>query len=152
KIDLSDSPSVAFLTRFSGNPLRHEDDSENPLGRLYRTEGEYRFVSFLAAVSKSFRTIITLGRCQWTATFDGDYDFDQNIWTPATPEIIDLQLANEGAIYPNISAESSVPFSLSLDQACDAMEIQMPNGWVTCFRCLPNSNKGYQPSGKRWGA
>ncbi len=152
-INLSDAPSVTFLTRFSGDPLRHDDFSDKPLGLLVGTEGVYRFTAFLAAVNEQSRVIITLARCDWTATFDGTYDLEGNLWLPVDPEIIRLQITEEGTTYSDISPATPLPFSLSLDPAIKAMEVLTRNGWVTCERCLPSSDRGYQPSSrKRWGA
>jgi hypothetical protein len=151
-INPPDAPSVTFLTRFSGNPLRHDDASDKRLGLLVGTEGVYHFTAFLAAVNERSRTIITLGRCDWTATFDGRYDLEGNLWSPVDPEMIKLQITDEGMTYPDISGATPLPFSLSLDPAIKAMEVMTPNGWVTCERCLPSSDSGYQPSSRRWGA
>jgi len=150
-INPPDAPSVTFLTRFSGNPLRHDDPSDRPLGLLVGTEGVYRFTAFLTAVNYRSRTIITLTRCDWTATFDGKYDLEGNLWSPVYPEIISLQITDEGMTFPDISRATPLPFSLSLDQAIKAMEVLTANGWVTCERCLPSSDRGYQLSSRRWG-
>lgn len=151
-INPPDAPSVNFLTQFSGNPLRHDDASDKPLGLLIGTEGVYRFTAFLAAVNERSRTIITLTRCDWTANFDGRYELEGNIWSPVDPEIISLQITDEGMTYPAISRATPLPVSLSLDPAIKAMEVLTPSGWVTCERCLPSSDRGYQPSSMRWGA
>jgi hypothetical protein len=112
----------------------------------------YRFTAFLAAVNVRFRTIITLSRCDWSVTFDGSYNLGANLWSPVNPEIISLKLTDEGTTYPDISLAMPLPFSLSLDPAIRAMEVLTSKGWVTCERCLPSSDRGYQPSSKRWEA
>jgi hypothetical protein len=151
KVDQADAPSVTFLTRFSGDPLR-PDIPERSAGQLVRTEGEYRFRTFLAAVNRAARTIITLARCDWTATFDGGYDADPNVWTPTVAGVVRLQVSDEGATYEDISRSTPLPFSLHMDTPLAATEIRTPGSWVTCHGCLPSSDRGYAPSGRWWEA
>jgi hypothetical protein len=149
--DDEDSTQAMFWREFSGDPF---DPQAGTPGRLVRTEGEWRFRTFLAAVNESARVVVTLAECHWDLTWCGEYDFDARSWRPSgSGSMITHREFDQAGVYQNpVAAASPLPFSLFLDAALQTWEVETLQGWVLCRKCRPTPDAEDRPTFVRWGA
>jgi hypothetical protein len=136
----SDTPSVTYVTGFSGDPFNAHTPPPDGLGQLSRTEGKLNFHTFLAVVNKRTEAILTLAESHWTLTWDGTYDFASKTWTPNDPDrIVTHQESDFATTYENPRDPAvPLPFSLDPEVANQRKEVWTPNGWVACKEGLPD--------------
>src|SRR6266542_930583 len=136
-----DGPANMYFREYSGDPSRPNHQPEGAaLGQLMRTEGKYRFQTYLAVVNEYRKSIVTLGECHWTLVWDGAYDFAARNWTPVNVEqVLTLQEWDRAAKYESLTAASPTPpFSLFMEKAKKNWEVLTEDGWIPCKDCYPN--------------
>jgi hypothetical protein len=141
-----DSPSVTFVTEFSGDPFHPHALPGNRLGQLNRTEGKVDFHTFLAMVNQRTESIITLAESHWTLTWDGTYDVTTKTWNPNDPDGIITHTESCRAITHENPRHSAVPLPFSLEPAVanERKEIRTLTGWIACREGLPDLGDGHR--------
>jgi hypothetical protein len=151
EIDDSDCPAVMFWREYSGDPFQPHSGPTTRLGRLLRTEGEWRFHTFLAAVNQTAKSIITFAECQWVLAWEGAYDYDSELWNPKAEAMIIHREIDQAGLYENPGAASApLPFSLYLDTAKQSWEVWASGEWILCRDCRPKPDAADRARFKRW--
>jgi hypothetical protein len=145
-----DATQAMFWREFSGDPFNPQAGTPSS---LTRTEGEWRFRTFLAAVNELARVVVTLAECHWNLMWCGEYDCDARLWRPsATGSVLTHQEVDQARLYENpASASEPPPFSLFLDAALQTWQVKTAQGWVLCRRCRPTPGADDAPTFQRWG-
>jgi hypothetical protein len=146
-----DATQAMFWREFSGDPFNPQAGTPS---RLLRTEGDWRFRTFLAAVNESARVVVALAECRWDLTWSGEYDYDAKSWRPSgSGGVLTYQIIDQAGVYENpASASEPPPFSLFLDAASQTWQVETPQGWVLCRKCRPTPDAIDAPAFEKWGA
>jgi hypothetical protein len=148
----ADALQMTFWTEYSGDPSR-PDAPGSKGNQLVRTSGLCHFRTFLAAVNKSAKVIVTLAECRWTVNWEGDYDHAALRWTPrSSPEMISHEVIDAASLHEDPARSSEpLPFSLLLDKAERFFEVETRDGWVLSRKSLPDPECRDRPTNRRWG-
>jgi hypothetical protein len=152
EINDSDSAQATFWREFSGDPRRPHEDAAGSLGRLARTQGQWHFQTFLAAVNHAARLVMTLAECHWSISWNGVYDYQAGAWhSEGNGEMIAHTEVDRAELYEIPSASPSpTPFSLLMDAARRSWQVQTATGWMPCRDCRPVADTADEPTSRKW--
>jgi hypothetical protein len=142
-----------YFREYSGDPARpHHQPAGAALGRLERTEGRYRFRTYLAAVNRCRKSVVTLAESHWTIVWEGTYDFDSKMWAPVDADaVLTHQEYDQAAKYEDLTSGSPAPpFSLFMEKAKKSWEVLVDGVWVPCKDCYPTRDEADKPTLTTW--
>jgi hypothetical protein len=152
-VHAEDGPAHMYFREYSGDPGRPgEQPAGAALGRLQRTEGRYRFRTYLAVVNHYRKSVVTLAESHWTIVWDGSYDFATRTWVPVDVDrVLRHQEDDRPAKYENLTPDSTPPpFSLFMEKAKKSWEVLVDGAWVPCKDCYPTWDEADKPTLATW--
>jgi hypothetical protein len=137
-----DCPAQMFFKEYSGDPLH--PGSGAPVSRM-------AFRTYLAAVNRVTKSVVTLWENHWTLTWDGRFESGTNTWTPACGEqVIQQEGFNWAQSYPGLTATSDTPFSLLMETAKRSWEVRAGETWIPWINGAATTNEADRPIRRKW--
>lgn len=154
KPSIFDAPNYDMPVKYNGKAGESALDykeMEDSTFTLQGTSGRDEFKTWLIAAHKTTKSIIILGALNWTINWNGTYDAQTKIWTPAASAMLTLDVENYNGVryFQNLAqTNAQLPFNPHYASAFENFQVKVDDAWFFCSGKGRVKNK--TPSLVRW--